>query len=168
MSIETERLVLRLPLAEDEEAFIDLFSDSETQKWNGGALTSAQARKRFIETHDQIDFKLRLEFAVTLKDLNQMIGIVGFSSLGSSSNDAAYGFSIHSRHWNRGYGREAGTAVWKATMAKARSEVIVANSHVDNLRSHRLLRSLGFEPVKQEGDWVQFETKHPDAPFRLK
>ena len=83
---------------------------------------------------------LRPRFLICLRDSNRIIGGVGLSG----DIEPELGYWIARGHWGRGYATEAGHAVLALADSSLRLPRIKAQRAIDNVRSAKVLRKLGF------------------------
>jgi RimJ/RimL family protein N-acetyltransferase len=154
--IETERLVLRQPRADDD--LTEFTADVDVQEWLGPPAA------------DLLDLWIRRwerngigQFVVELD--GAMVGRVGFVvwdsrtwetsayDLAGEHAEVELGWAILSSHWGKGYATEAARAAldWIGTRR------VISLIHPDNARSQRVAEKLGATPTER------VETPHGPA-----
>jgi RimJ/RimL family protein N-acetyltransferase len=164
--IETERLVLRKPTADEDVS--EWVADDEVQRWIGGPDDPAELVARWLRRWERNGIG---PFVVELD--GELIGRVGFivwdrRTWASSAFDLAgehaeveLGWAILSRHWGHGYATEASQAA-RDWLGSRRTISLI---RPDNLRSQRVAEKLGATPgetvkVPDGGPHVVWE--HPE------
>jgi RimJ/RimL family protein N-acetyltransferase len=87
---------------------------------------------------------------VVLVSEGMSIGLVDFKGPPGPEGGVAVGASFAPTLWDRGYATEAVGALVAWALGQASVRFITADTHVTNVRSHRVLQKLGFvstEPV---------------------
>jgi len=145
--IETERLILRQIQGSDATALFATFSDEEVMEFSGGKLPhrTVEESRAFIrqllhwyERHEGI------EWGITRKGDDTIIGTCGFHSFGEGFHRAEIGYELQRAYWEQGIMSEALRAIVTfafATMGLSRIEAVVNEG---NERSQGILRKLGF------------------------
>jgi RimJ/RimL family protein N-acetyltransferase len=147
-TVETERLILR-PFREDDldaytavlqtpgvRAFLHLPDDvGREQAWNGMAATLGQWELRGTG-----------QWAAVEKASGELVGRVG--SHWPERADwpgIEIGWSLHPRHWGKGYATEGGRAAIDYVFAHHDVNVVWSLILEENTRSQAVARRLGFE-----------------------
>jgi RimJ/RimL family protein N-acetyltransferase len=155
--LETERLLLRLPVPEDAEHLFEAFSDPEVMRFIGRGEIADR-----VQTAEQIDRMLRAwrvdgfgRFAVVRREDGVVLGRVGLlvwdsatwkSGLRSEIGDRAeleLGWTLARHAWGHGYATEAAEAVRDWALREVRPPRLVSLIHPDNERSQRVAAKLG-------------------------
>jgi RimJ/RimL family protein N-acetyltransferase len=123
MQLGTERLLLRLPQAEDLDVYAELFADPEVVRYTGGVTKTRAESEVAIERmqrHWQ-DHGVGL-FSVVRKEDERVLGRVGFLVWDSESwahammheprgkTETEIGWTLARAHWGHGYATEGATA----------------------------------------------------------
>jgi RimJ/RimL family protein N-acetyltransferase len=135
--IKTERLILRKPNRGDIGDFMEYYDPAHDMAFMGGTLPSAEA------VFDSI-LKAELTWVIELADEGKVIGEVYVNNI-VSFYLANIGILINENYRNKGYAREALTAVKKYAfneLGLGRVRAVVLNT---NTGSVRMLESCGFE-----------------------
>lgn len=154
--IETDRLLLREILPNDEEDLFDMFSDEETMKYYG--LDTYKSLDDAADTikHMRKGFKNRwlIKWAVSFKDSGRFIGLCGFHNWVKSDRRSEIGYILSKDLWGKGITGEAVKAIIRfgfSSMGLNRIEAVV---RLENSRSISLLHRCGF---KEEGLLKQYK-----------
>ena len=91
-------------------------------------------------------------YAVTLRDNDQLMGVVGVFRRGEDTA-LELGYWIGKPYWNQGYTTEACSAVLREAQQSLGVTRIVAGVFVDNPASLKVLRKLGFKSLETYGNW---------------
>ena len=109
VQIETERLLLRLPRAEDFDGFAELLADEEAARYIGGHMPRAAAWRKFLQQPGAWMIQGFGMFSVIEKSSGQWLGQMGpWQPEGWPGTEV--GWSIVRRHWGKGFGPEAAAA----------------------------------------------------------
>jgi RimJ/RimL family protein N-acetyltransferase len=162
MQLETERLLLRLPQAEDLDVYAKLFADPEVVRYTGGVTKtpaeSAMAIERMVR-HWQ-DHGVGL-FSIVRKEDERVIGRVGFLLWDSESwlhammqapgneRETEIGWTLARSHWGRGYATEGATAARDWALQELGHNRLVSLIQRGNDASVRVARKLG-ETLERE------------------
>jgi RimJ/RimL family protein N-acetyltransferase len=138
----TERLLLRPGWAEDSAALAAAIGDQEIARnltrvpWPYGEADAEAFLALPVEPS-------RPRFLICLRDSNRIVGGIGLSG----DIEAELGYWIARDCWGRGYATEAGRAVIALADGSLRLPRIRARRMLDNARSAKVLRKLGFQPT---------------------
>ena len=111
--LETDRLILRVPCAEDFDAFAEMQAHPDAARFIGGHVTRAEAWRRFLWQPGAWLVQGFGMFGVVEKSSGLWMGQIGpWKPEGWPGNEIGYGF--HPRAWGKGYATEAGTAAIRA------------------------------------------------------
>ena len=91
-------------------------------------------------------------YAVTLRDNDQLMGVVGVFRRGEDTA-LELGYWIGKPYWNQGYTTEACSAVLREAQQSLGVTRIVAGVFVDNPASLKVLMKLGFKSLETYGNW---------------
>ena len=147
--IETERLTLRMFTPEDAPVFHRIWNDRDVMKYidinSQPSLEVARgAMTRQIQRWREHGFG---QWAVVLKDVETIIGYVGFKHLGETPEvELLYG--LDKPYWNKGYTSEAGRACLRFIFVNTELDRIVAVAEHENVGSWRVMEKLG---MRREG-----------------
>ena len=140
--LETDRLVLREFVAEDEAAVHEYASDPDvTRLISWGPNTIEQTREFLVQVtrpHDGFGF------AITLRSTGQLVGSIGIGICSHEHQRGELGYVIHRAHWSQGYGTEATRRLVRFGFDELDVQRIEATCHPDNRASARVLEKSGF------------------------
>jgi len=155
--IETERLVLRLPVPADAEAVAEAFGDSEVMRYLGNGETgpyddAVRAVESMRRAWEQDGFG---GFVVVRREDGVTLGRVGFmawdpdvwrSGIRSEIGDRAeieLGWTLSRKAWGRGYATEAALAARDCGLAEIAPRRLISLIHPENVRSMRVAAKIG-------------------------
>jgi RimJ/RimL family protein N-acetyltransferase len=163
ISVETPRLLLRLPEETDAERFLIIHQDPEVLKKKqvtltappGGIEVGVQNVRRMLRHWDQQDYG---QWAVVEKSSAQVIGCVGlFHTKGWPGIDLSWIF--HRERWGYGFATEASRAAlqwaWNANI-----DHIISLIAPHDLRSIRVAKKIGERFERADFDPVHGEPVH--------
>jgi [ribosomal protein S5]-alanine N-acetyltransferase len=164
--IETERLILRDILPEDEQAFFALDSDPEVHRYLGNKpvkhIDEIRAAIAFITEQYQANGIGR--WAAIEKSSGDFIGWSGLKLIREPKNNRVdyydVGYRLRKEFWGKGYATESAKAALKYGFEHFGPEEIIGTAHVDNKASRRALEKCGLtfvESFDSEGipcDWL--------------
>jgi [ribosomal protein S5]-alanine N-acetyltransferase len=151
LPVLTPRLALRLPRLSDVPFLLRYINDPRVSR----PLTSRHAPYRRSEEEAWVRKSRKgarkgnnLHLTITLRGSGEAIGGIGLEDLDWDNRHGWTGYWLVPRHWHKGYGMEAASAICDIAFRQLRLHRIDANVFEFNPRSMRLLRRLGF---KEEG-----------------
>lgn len=140
--IETERLVLRIPRIGDFERFAELHADEEAARHIGGAVTRAEAWRRFLSQPGAWVVQGFGMFAIVERDSGRWLGQAGpWRPEGWPGNEI--GYSLHPDAWGRGYALEAATAAIEWALEHLGWDGFIHCIAPENAASQKLAKRLG-------------------------
>jgi len=145
VTLETERLRLRLFEERDVEAFAAMYADAETMRYigEGKVLTRSETWRSIAMLLGHWMLRGYGMWAAELKDTGEVIGRIGCHNP-EGWPGFELGWIIARPHWSRGYATEgARAALSHATGALARARVI-SLIRPENTASIRVAEKLGF------------------------
>ena len=155
----TERLLLRGPMKKDLQPAYNIHSDPEVMRFYG-----VQPHQTNEKTQEHLDWlaKLRreeigLRWIITLKEVDQYIGDVGFYDYKKKHNRAEIGYILGKQHWNNGIMTEAIKAALDYGFNEMKLNRIQALVDPRNKASQRILEKLGFN---YEGTFRDYEYEY--------
>jgi len=157
ISLETERLVLRPPLAEDANALASMYADPEVMRYVGDGRTftpeeTKRSVRRMMDGWDADGFGL---FTTVLKDNEAVIGRVGLivwnpetwqvkRAAGDGPTELEVGYTLGKPHWGQGYATEAAGAARDFALEQLGAKRLIALIIHGNDASENVARKLGF------------------------
>lgn len=166
---ETNRLILREVLPEDEDGFYELDSDPEVHKYIGSEPidTIEQAREtiRFIR-QQYIDNGIG-RWAIIEKSTNNFIGWTGLKLIRKEINNHInyydLGYRLLKKYWGNGFATEAASASLNYGFNKLALMEVYADANIENVASNNVLTKVGLrfvETFEKEGiinNWYQIK-----------
>jgi RimJ/RimL family protein N-acetyltransferase len=143
--LETERLLLRPPRAEDLDEFVALYSDPEVMRFLGGVRTREQTAERLaymIRHWDGFGFGIRV--LLDRRDV-AFVGRCGIS-YAHALGDAELAYTLARRSWGQGLATEAARVTLEDAFSRLGLPRVVAYAEPDNTASRRVLLKLGMTP----------------------
>jgi RimJ/RimL family protein N-acetyltransferase len=160
--IETERLLLRLPLLEDAQAALSLITDPVAMEFIGGVHPDAASDPEFVVRRwlERWDDNGCGPFSVVRREDGRWLGRAGvlvwdvrtwthttFASAGEFAQPEL-GWAFAREHWGCGYATEAALAVRQWTRAERGLGRLISLIAPANARSQQLARRLGCTPYE--------------------
>lgn len=141
-TLETERLILRLPQASDFDGYAELYGDAEAARFIGGAMPRAAAWRKFLQMPGAWAIQGFAMFSVVEKSTGEWLGQLGpWQPEGWPGTEV--GWSLRRAAWGRGYATEAAVAAIGWAFAVLGWEEVIHCIDPDNLASRRLAGRLG-------------------------
>jgi RimJ/RimL family protein N-acetyltransferase len=161
---DTLRLTIR-PWTEGDAADMHalVFGDAEAMRfWNMPVSRSEKEMARSIRRSRAASPIKHVGWAVVLKETGQGIGFLNFHHRDIASRRLEIGYIIGRAFWQRGYGREAVSALLGHCFDVMQCHRVEATIDPANTASRRLAERLGF---RQEGGPMRQRLKMPDGRF---
>ena len=156
-NLESERLLLRAVDDGDVEEVLALRSNPETMKYVPRPLakTKEDAYVHIRTIKEKISNNSGINWAITIKGNNQLIGIIGHYKLQPENYRAEIGYMLSPEYKSKGYATEAIKAVVAYGFEQMNLHSIEAIIDPANSASERVLQKCGF--VKEahfiENEW---------------
>jgi RimJ/RimL family protein N-acetyltransferase len=173
VSLQTERLLLRLPLREDAEAAAEYLTDPEVMHYLGGETVSREDAPVVIRKWlDRWEANGMGPFAIERREDNRFLGRTGIlvwdtrdwrPTTFSDANGYAQpelGWVLAREHWGRGYATEAAAAVRDWVRRERGAERLISLINPDNARSQRVAERLG---ARRRETVTLFDSGHADV-----
>ena len=160
--LTTERLTLRQPGTNDEQAIFTLRSDSEINKYldRQTANTIDDARSFINKVNKNTDGNDSLYWAITFSDKNILVGTICLFSFSDEDDKCEIGYELLTNFQGQGIMTEAVEKVIAYAFNTIKVQKIEAFFHKDNLRSIKLLEKFSFrnlnEPDKTDVDLIYY------------
>jgi RimJ/RimL family protein N-acetyltransferase len=140
--IETERLLLRLPVAEDFDAYAANMADAEAAHFIGGVQSRAVAWRGFLGLAGAWAIQGFSMFSVIEKSSGRWIGRLGpWKPEGWLGTEVGWGLVREA--WGRGYAYEGSVAAIDWAFEHLGWDEVIHSIHPDNAASQALARRLG-------------------------
>jgi RimJ/RimL family protein N-acetyltransferase len=149
-NIETERLILRMPLPGDGKVVNEAIkeSHSELKPWLGFAqnLPSVEdTETNTREAHANFITRKALRYLVFCKGTNQFIGSTGFHNIDWVIPKFEIGYWIDTRMSGKGYMREAVERLTELALNDLNGKRVEIRCERENMKSRRIPEQLGYE-----------------------
>lgn len=141
-TLETERLVLRPPVAEDFAGFCAFHADAEAMKYLGGMITPPVVWRNMRSTAGAWALDGFSMFSVIEKATGQWIGRIG-PLYPHGWPDREVGWGLLSSAWGRGYAKEAAVATMDYGFDILGWDKIIHTIDPANVASGAVAKSLG-------------------------
>lgn len=156
-TLETERLILRpFEYSDASDMYNNWASDNEVTKyltWN--THKSIEVTKKVLDIWvSQYEKEERINFAITLKDTNELIG--GIDVVGYIDGVPVIGYVLSRKFWNKGYMSEACKAVLNFLFSLGYDKVRI-DALVNNIASNKVIIKCGGTFVETYQDSIKDE-----------
>jgi 3-dehydroquinate dehydratase/shikimate dehydrogenase len=164
MIIKSERLILRPWRKEDLEPFTQLNADPRVMQYFPSTLNPEESHQLFKRINAKIDERGWGFWAVSLKENDTFIGMIGLNDLDKSNFPVHFtpavevGWRLAYDYWNKGYATEGATACLKYGFETLKLDEIVAFTAVKNLRSRAVMEKIGMHHDPKD------DFEHPKIP----
>lgn len=155
LPVDTPRLKLRLPSAQDVPALKRSFRDIRTARAVGAPLHAAaemrEPGKMVARTRAEFRRSEHLSLSVILRSSEECIGRVGLRGLDWNWRKVeSLAYWIDPRWWNRGFATEASWFLCRVAFRTLRMRRIASQALEPNLASQAVLRRIGFAEEGRE------------------
>ena len=154
MTIETDRLILRVPRPDDRPALYRMFADPEVMA-DLGPMKDQAATEVALAKHDADRWEGLGFWVVERREDSAVVGFCGLKR-GDAHNPIAgeveAGWIVDRPFWRNGYAREAILAAFAYGWTRPDVGRIVAITSAVNLKSQEMMRRLGMTPLP-DGDF---------------
>lgn len=141
--IETERLLLREFISDDDENFYRLNLNPNVIKYTGNtAFASIEDAKVFLKNYQDYKMNRYGRWAVITKENNQFIGWCGLK-YGELEVETDIGFRFFEEEWNKGYATESAAACLKYGFDVLKLNRIIGRAMKENTASIKVLKKIG-------------------------
>ncbi len=153
--IETERLLLRDILPEDEEAFFAMDSNPivHTYLGNKPVTTIEQIRNAIALINRQYQDNGIGRWAVIEKSSGNFIGWSGLKFEKETENSLPtyydLGYRLNPDYWGKGYATESAKAALEYGFTELKLNEIIGKAHIENKASQHVLQKCGLLFVEQ-------------------
>ena len=168
---ETERLILREILDEDEEALFELDSDPEVHRYVGNkpVINREQIQLVIGFIRQQYEDNGIGRWAVIEKKTNNFVGWAGLKlfkeNINNHENFYELGYRFMQKHWGKGFATEASKAIVDYGFNVLKTDKIYAMTDVNNLASKKVLQKTGLKFIEtfdfdgEPTDWFEINKK---------
>lgn len=148
MYLQSERLILRNFVESDLEPFLSYRNDPMVAKYQGWGIPYSRDKGQafILSMLGKVDLKQDswIQFAVALKDSNQLVGDLGCYIKKDDERQARIGFTLDSKYWRKGYITEIIPHLLDYLFEEMNIHRVAADCDVENIASQRTLEKLGF------------------------
>jgi [ribosomal protein S5]-alanine N-acetyltransferase len=145
---QTPRLVIRELLPEEEEVFLNHYTDPEVLLYI--PKRSREDRigiyRKAISSYNDIN-ALRI-WGIFNKADGDFIGTCLLRPFTFDNTKTELGYSIERKYWNKGIGTEMATAMVNYAFKEMNSAQVVAVTIIENIGSQRVLEKAGFQKME--------------------
>jgi RimJ/RimL family protein N-acetyltransferase len=171
-SVETARLLLRIPELADAEALMGIIWDPEVVERKQVTLLEPPggldlALKNCGDMRRQWDRRGYGQWSVVEKATGQLIGCVGFYHPQREWPGVDLGWVFHRSRWGLGFATEAATAALGWAWASTQIDRIISLVAPDDLRSIRVATKIGQRFERADVDPVHGEPVHVYSIARI-
>ncbi|MBI3162871.1 MAG: GNAT family N-acetyltransferase [Chloroflexi bacterium] len=156
MYLQTTRLIIRNFDDKDLETFLAYRNDPDVARYQGWGLPYSREKGEALIASMKSDSTLLLDgwsqFAVALKETDELIGDLGCRIKRDDPRQARIGFSLASRYWRKGFITEAAAGLLRRLFEELNMHRVTADCDVENIASYRTLEKLGF---RREAHFVE-------------
>jgi len=144
--LETENLILRQINSEDDHEVFELRSNSETMKFipRPLAVTIEDAQKFIIDCNSSIEKNELINWAISKKEDNKLIGMIGFFRMQPENFRGEVGYILNPNFHGKGIMKEALDKALKYGFEVLNFHSIEAVIDPQNINSEKLLQKAGF------------------------
>ena len=141
-TLETDRLLLRVPQRGDFDGFCELMGDEEACRHIGGAMSRTAAWRKFLQMPGAWVLQGYGMFSVLDRDTGEWLGQAGpWQPEGWPGTEV--GWSFKRSAWGKGYAHEAAVAAIDWAFDQLGWTEVIHSIAPDNVASQALARRLG-------------------------
>ena len=160
--LETDRLILRVPVAADFDGYAQMFADEDNVRHIGGKLARGAAWRRFLQMPGAWLVQGFAMFSVIDKTSGEWLGQCGpWQPDGWPGTEV--GWSFRRSAWGKGYAREAAVAAVDWAFANLGWSDIIHCIDPDNAASQALAQRLGSRILRRTRLPAPFEDAEVDV-----
>jgi [ribosomal protein S5]-alanine N-acetyltransferase len=151
--VETERLIMREIVPDDEHGFFEMDSDSEVHRYLGNKPVKSieEIRKAIAFIRQQYVDNGIGRWAVIEKQTGNFIGWSGLKLVKDEFNGKTdfydLGYRFNKRYWGKGYATETAKASVQYGFETMKLRKITGMAHIDNIASQNVLQKAGLKFV---------------------
>ena len=166
--IETERLILRQPIAEDFEPTAAMFSDPNVVAHIGGAISRSEAWSRFLRDYGHWALEGFGQFSIIEKSSGSYIGKTGFAKferdLGLHANTAVEtSWTLGSHFHGKGFAKEAAQAAheWFDANRQGPTACLIAQANAPSIKLATMLGYVNVDRIEQPAHFTLVFKREP-------
>lgn len=141
--LETKKLILRKPKAEDIEDIFEYAKEKDVARFTRfEAHKTTQDTKMFLQIVKQKhQNKTALTLLIELKENKKVIGSISFLNISDIDERAEIGFALSKKYWGQGLMSEAIVKLFDMGFRKIKFNRLEAFSNIENVRAIHLLKT---------------------------
>jgi len=143
--IDDPELTLRPIELSDVEAMFGFLSQPRVIEHTSWNITSTEDLRALVEIYNSDDLNSAIQFAITQKSTNTLIGIIGFHTVSMINRTAEIAYTLHPDYWNRGIATTLCRSLVDWALTSGRFVRVQATALDTNHASARVLQKAGFE-----------------------
>jgi len=145
--LTTSRLRLRALEKSDQDALFQIYGDPEVMQFaSDPAFPNISYIEQMLASINTLfEQHQSVEWGITLKDANQVIGTCGFHSFTPDTQAAEIGCLLRRLYWGQGLMHEALSTLIPWGLEQFGLDTLYADIDEPNLRSRKLFQRLGFQ-----------------------
>lgn len=145
-NLETDRLLLRQIIIDDDKEILSLRSDDRVMQFIGRPkMSTIEEARAWIEKFDTaLAEREGITWAITLKPENKLVGTIGFWRLEKEHYRGEIGYLLNPDLQGKGFMHEAFGPVLNYGFEKMKLHSIEANVYPENTSSRKILEKNGF------------------------
>ncbi|MDG2264986.1 MAG: GNAT family N-acetyltransferase [Candidatus Marinamargulisbacteria bacterium] len=166
-SIRTDRLLIRPLIASDSSALFDIFSNPMVTEYAIGYPheTVVESQNYIQSVLDAYTQGTAAIWGITVRDAQEVIGIIGYELWFSDHNRAEIGYTLRQDYWGHGYATEALRGVASYGFSQLKLNRIEATAQPDNTASWHVLQKAGFQREGLLKQFILSREKYRDVYF---
>ena len=167
--LETDRLILRSLTYDDIQDVFDIRSNPHSMRYipRPMAQTLDDARAVIDMILGFVNSNARINWAMTVKGSDKLIGIIGYVGVNHDSNRAEVGYVINQQYERKGYMYEALQAVLDYGFDMMQVHTVEAVIRTENSPSVQLVEKAGFSREAMFRDYINFNGYHNAYVYTL-
>jgi len=144
--IETDRLILRVPLPSDVDALGAIFGDPVVMRsyLSGKPFSTGEIRRMLPAIYDHHATYGFGALTMCLKASETIVGLTGLSHM-SLFKRVQLGWVLDKAYWGRGFAFESGTALLAHAFESVGLDCVEATTRTDNATAIATIEKLGME-----------------------
>ena len=162
VKLESDRLLIRPFKIGDEQAILELNSNSLVQKYTGDTILTTKEQAEDV-LHNIIlkDYEIYGygRFAVIYKPEQKLIGFTGIKYLPEANGESDLGYRFLPEYWGKGIATESSKMSLKFAFEKLKLKRIFGFAELENSASKNVLLKVGFKLDK-----IDFYPGEEDIP----
>lgn len=146
IDLETDRLLLKCVGYDDVDFMYKQFTTEEVNRYlfDAEPFKTTEEVKELIELYMEAEPRNQHRWIITLKDNGEKMGTCGFHCWNRESGEIEMGYDMQPAYWNKGYMREALTAILEFAKNSMCVKKIYAHIYPENIASVNAVEKLGF------------------------